>query len=175
MASGPLVVGFDGSPAAEHALREGGRLLAPRPALVVVVWEAGLPFMAMSLPTSALDIPPAPIAPAGALRLGGLESPETTEGETMTVCRIIETGVAPETYDKVSGRLDVQGSPPDGQQVHVAAVGDDGKIRIVELWDSREQAQEFGEKVRAAREEVGVSFDGEPVITYLEVHNVVGL
>jgi nucleotide-binding universal stress UspA family protein len=44
---GPVVLGYDGSPAAERALREAGALLAPHLALVVVVWEAGAAFELM--------------------------------------------------------------------------------------------------------------------------------
>jgi hypothetical protein len=39
MASGPAVIGFDGTAAAERAVREAGDLLAPRRALVVVAIE----------------------------------------------------------------------------------------------------------------------------------------
>jgi nucleotide-binding universal stress UspA family protein len=59
--SGPIVIGFDGSAASEHALREAARLLAPRPALVVVVWEAGAAFEMMEVPTTSIGVPPAPI------------------------------------------------------------------------------------------------------------------
>jgi hypothetical protein len=55
--------------------------------------------------------------------------------------------------------------------VHVAAVAEDGKIRIFDVWDSKSQAEAFGEAVRAARVEVGVT--DEPKITILDVHNVV--
>jgi nucleotide-binding universal stress UspA family protein len=58
MHSGPVVIGFDGTTAAERALRESAGLLAPRQALVVVVWEAGRAFELMTLPTHALDMPP---------------------------------------------------------------------------------------------------------------------
>jgi nucleotide-binding universal stress UspA family protein len=58
--SGPIVIGYDGSPAAEHALREAGELLGPRPALVVVVWEAGAAYEMVEVP-SATDLVPAPI------------------------------------------------------------------------------------------------------------------
>jgi nucleotide-binding universal stress UspA family protein len=54
-----VVVGFDGSPAAERALRESAALLRPRRALVVVVWEAGRAFDLMELPSVSLDLPPA--------------------------------------------------------------------------------------------------------------------
>jgi len=36
--SGPVLIAYDGTPAAEHAIREGGPLLAGRKALVLVVW-----------------------------------------------------------------------------------------------------------------------------------------
>jgi nucleotide-binding universal stress UspA family protein len=57
--SGPVIVGFDGTPASGRAVREAGALLAPRPALVVVVWEAGRAFEAATLPEKALEMPPA--------------------------------------------------------------------------------------------------------------------
>jgi nucleotide-binding universal stress UspA family protein len=60
MGSGPVVIGFDGTPAAEHALRESGALLGPRPALVVVVYKAGLGFELLELP-SVTGLPPAPL------------------------------------------------------------------------------------------------------------------
>jgi nucleotide-binding universal stress UspA family protein len=61
MRSGPVVIGYEGSPSAEHALREAGGLLAGRRALVVVVWKAGLAFELMELPTSTVGLPPAAI------------------------------------------------------------------------------------------------------------------
>jgi hypothetical protein len=89
----------------------------------------------------------------------------------MAICRIIETGRTPEEYDQVRAKVGVGDSPPPGATLHIAARRDDGKIRIIEVWDSREQAEEFGEKVRAAREEAG--FGGEvPPITYFEVHHL---
>ncbi|MCW2631117.1 MAG: hypothetical protein JWR88_79 [Pseudonocardia sp.] len=60
--SGPVIIGFDGSPAAERAVREAGALLAPaRPALVVVVWEAGRAYDVMDIPSLALETPPVPL------------------------------------------------------------------------------------------------------------------
>lgn len=55
MRSGPVIIGFDGAPAAERAVREAGALFAPRRALVVVVWEAGRAFEAATLPVKALE------------------------------------------------------------------------------------------------------------------------
>jgi nucleotide-binding universal stress UspA family protein len=42
--TGPVIIAYDGSPASEQALQESAPLLAPRNAVVVVVWEPGLAF-----------------------------------------------------------------------------------------------------------------------------------
>ncbi len=57
MPSGPILIGYDGSPPAEHALREAAVLLAPRAALVVVVWEAGAAYVNVDVD----EIPAAPM------------------------------------------------------------------------------------------------------------------
>jgi len=90
----------------------------------------------------------------------------------MAICRMIETGATPEQYDQVRSRLGVDDSPPAGGQLHIAARGDDGKIRVIEVWDTREQAEAWGEKVRAVREELGFATAGPPPITYFEVHRL---
>jgi nucleotide-binding universal stress UspA family protein len=56
--TGPVVIGFDGTPASERALHEAASLFAGRRALVVVVWEAGRAFALAALPTTALGQPP---------------------------------------------------------------------------------------------------------------------
>ena len=38
LTAGPILIGFDGSRGAEHAIAEAGRILAPAPAVVVHVW-----------------------------------------------------------------------------------------------------------------------------------------
>jgi nucleotide-binding universal stress UspA family protein len=57
MRSGPVIIGYDGSPASECALQEAGPVLAPDRALVVVVWEADVPFDLIAAPS----LLPAPI------------------------------------------------------------------------------------------------------------------
>jgi nucleotide-binding universal stress UspA family protein len=56
-----VVIGYDGSEAAEHAVGEAGRLLSGRPALVVVVWKVGLGWELVELPSTSIGLPPAPI------------------------------------------------------------------------------------------------------------------
>jgi nucleotide-binding universal stress UspA family protein len=59
MHEGPVLIAFDGSPAALRALEEAAELLAPRPGLVVVVWEAGTAYDFATLPSAGLELPPA--------------------------------------------------------------------------------------------------------------------
>jgi hypothetical protein len=91
----------------------------------------------------------------------------------MAICRIIETGVPPEDYEKVRAAVGVGDSVPSGGQLHIAAVGEDGNVRVIEVWDTREQAEAFGERVREARERAGVGSGEMPPITYLDVHRLV--
>jgi nucleotide-binding universal stress UspA family protein len=49
--AGSVLIGFDGSDAAENAIRAAGRLLAPRHALVVSVWERGVAYESFELAT----------------------------------------------------------------------------------------------------------------------------
>ena len=61
MRSDRILIGYDGSRASEHALREVAGLVGPRPVLVVVVWKAGLAFELIELPASSVGLPPAPL------------------------------------------------------------------------------------------------------------------
>jgi nucleotide-binding universal stress UspA family protein len=58
MAGRPVVIAYDGSESAEHALREAGALLPGRKALVVAVWKAGVGLEAIELPASSMGLPP---------------------------------------------------------------------------------------------------------------------
>ena len=69
MSQRPVVIGFDGSAAAERAVREAGALLAPRRALVVMVWEAGRAFDLGEIPAGLLESPPATLDIRTALAL----------------------------------------------------------------------------------------------------------
>ena len=56
---GPVLIAFDGTPAARFALVQAAEILTPRQAVVVVVWEAGRGFDLADVPSRALDSPPA--------------------------------------------------------------------------------------------------------------------
>jgi nucleotide-binding universal stress UspA family protein len=58
MSSRPVIVGYDGTPASERAVRETATLLAQHPVLVVVVWEAGKALDLATLPIRGFEPPP---------------------------------------------------------------------------------------------------------------------
>ena len=89
----------------------------------------------------------------------------------MAICRIIETGATPDQYEQVRARVGLGDEVPPGGVLHIAAKGDDGMLRVIEVWDSRDMAEEFTKKVMAAREELGIA-TGRPPIQYLEVHRL---
>ena len=59
--SAPVLIAYDGSPSADHAIREAGGLLAGRRALVAVVYMQGIGFELEELPSVTIAAPPAPL------------------------------------------------------------------------------------------------------------------
>ena len=73
-------------------------------------------------------------------------------------------------YDETVRKLEEAGDfPPDGLDYHVC-FGSDGDLRVSEIWDSREQLEAFGERLRPVLDEAGID-PGEPEL--LEIHNIV--
>jgi nucleotide-binding universal stress UspA family protein len=58
-ADGPVLIAYDGSPAAREAVEAAARLLASRPALVVTVWEPGLAYLGPAMAPDGLTVTPA--------------------------------------------------------------------------------------------------------------------
>jgi hypothetical protein len=85
------------------------------------------------------------------------------------VVRFSPAGLTKETYDKVSAKLQESEWPPDGLDYHVA-FGDDGNLKVSEIWDSREQMDAFGERLMPVLEEAGVQMSAEPEA--FEVHYI---
>jgi nucleotide-binding universal stress UspA family protein len=57
----PILIAYDGSPSADHAIREAGGLLRGRQALVVAIYQQGVGFELAELPATSIAAPPAPI------------------------------------------------------------------------------------------------------------------
>jgi hypothetical protein len=99
-------------------------------------------------------------------------SSRQSEEAVVAIARIVDTGISTDEYDQMRERLGMDETPPPGGVFHVATVNDSGKVRIVEVWDSREEAEAWTEKVTAMRAELGIG-GGPPAIEYLKVHRVV--
>jgi nucleotide-binding universal stress UspA family protein len=132
MSSSPILIGYDGTPTSEHAIREAADLLSGRRALVVVVWKAGLGFELIELPTSSVGLPPAPLdlraaletdralyegAQRAAQHAAGLARSLGLEADALVVAEDPEITVA-ETLLRIAGERDaraiVVGAHPHG-------------------------------------------------------------
>ena len=133
---------------------------------------------ALRLHHERLDLAFAALLPRETAELGEFDAPHRSSVEAsseevrVATARFVKTGITPGEYDVMREKLGVGDTPPAGGVFHAAAVGEDGKIRVFEVWDSREQAEAWGEKVMAVRMEAGFG-DGPPSIEYLEVHRIV--
>jgi hypothetical protein len=86
------------------------------------------------------------------------------------VVRFSPASLTAEQYDETVRRLQEAGDfPPDGMDYHVC-FGTDGNLLVSEIWDSREQLEAFGERLRPVLADAGID-PGEP--TVFETHNIV--
>ena len=80
------------------------------------------------------------------------------------------SNVTTEQYDETIRRLEKVGDwPPQGLDYHVAFKSN-GKFRVSEIWDSREQFDAFGERLMPVLKDVGIE-PGKPEM--LEIHNII--
>ena len=88
------------------------------------------------------------------------------------VVRFNPVGMTAEKYDDAVRRHEEAGIelPPDGMDLHVC-FGEDGNLRVSEIWNSREQLQAYGERLMPILADVGIELSGEPEI--FEVHNLI--
>jgi hypothetical protein len=78
-------------------------------------------------------------------------------------------GLTRERYDEVSRRMESGGGwPPDGMDMHVL-FGEEGDMRVSEIWDSEEQFRAFADRLMPILDEVGVSYS-EPEV--FEAHEL---
>jgi len=87
------------------------------------------------------------------------------------VVRFPVTSLTKEKYDETNRLLEEAGVefPPEGLDYHVC-FGEDGDLKVSEIWDSREQLEAFGERLMPILNQAGIEFSGEPEI--FEVHNI---
>jgi hypothetical protein len=86
------------------------------------------------------------------------------------VIRFAPPSLTEEQYDEVVRRLNEEGVfPADGLDYEVC-FGSEDHFKVSQIWDSREQMEAFGERLRPILAEVGID-PGEPEV--LEVHNII--
>jgi len=95
-ANGPILIAFDGSPASRRAVTDAARLLGPRPALVVTVWEPGLAYAMPEMRADAL-VPTPMVDPATAASIdkGVHSQAEQVAGEGAELARSLGLDAQP--------------------------------------------------------------------------------
>jgi hypothetical protein len=82
--------------------------------------------------------------------------------------RFTPSGMTSEQYNAVGQKLQEGGHwPPEGLLAHVC-FGSSGNLRVSEVWESREQQEQFGEKLMPVLQEENVDISGEPEILEVE-------
>ena len=85
------------------------------------------------------------------------------------VVRFLPQGLTTDQYDAVKRRLTEAGHwPPDGLEYHVC-FGEDGQLRVSEIWSSSEQFEAFGQHLMPILNDAGVNMAGPP--ERLEIYN----
>lgn len=73
-------------------------------------------------------------------------------------------------YEESVRRLEEAGDfPPDGLDYHVC-FGEEGSLRVSEIWDSQEQLDAFGERLMPVLADIGIE-PGTPEL--IAIHNIV--
>ena len=84
--------------------------------------------------------------------------------------RFVPSSLTAAQYEETIRKLEAEGNfPPDGLDYHVC-FGTEGSLRVSEIWDSQQQLDAFGERLRPVLAEAGID-PGEPET--LEIHNIV--
>jgi hypothetical protein len=73
-------------------------------------------------------------------------------------------GMTTEQYENVGRKLDEGGHwPPPGLLGHVG-FGEEGNVQVSEVWESREQQEQFAQSLMPLVQEAGVPFTSGPEI-----------
>jgi len=79
--------------------------------------------------------------------------------------------VSTDQYDETIRRLEKSGNwLPEGLDYH-CAFRSNGKFRVSEVWDSREQFEAFGKRLMPVLKDVGIELSGQPET--LEIENII--
>jgi hypothetical protein len=82
--------------------------------------------------------------------------------------RFTPSGLTSEQYDAVGQKLQDAGHwPPQGLLAHVC-FGSSGNLRVSEVWESREQQEQFAEHLMPLLQDENVDLAGEPEILEVE-------
>jgi hypothetical protein len=73
-------------------------------------------------------------------------------------------------YDEVVRRLTEDGVFPAEGLDYEICFGSEGNLKVSQVWDSRQQLDAFGERLRPILADVGIN-PGEPEV--VEVHNII--
>ncbi|MCA1708083.1 MAG: hypothetical protein LC808_34330 [Actinobacteria bacterium] len=78
--------------------------------------------------------------------------------------RFSPAGLTDQQYQQVTHQLQESGAwPPAGLQLHVC-FGNEGELRVSEVWESEEQMRAFGEKLMPVVEQAGVQMSAPPEV-----------
>jgi hypothetical protein len=86
------------------------------------------------------------------------------------VIRFSPPSLSAEQYDEVVRRLTEQGVLPADGLDYELCFGSDDNLKVSQVWDSQEQLDAFGARLRPILAELKIN-PGEPEV--LEVHNII--
>jgi hypothetical protein len=82
--------------------------------------------------------------------------------------RYTPSGLTAEQYWSVGQKLEEGGNwPPPGLLAHVC-FGSEGALRVSEVWESREQQEQFAQTLLPILQETGIDAEGEPEFLAVE-------
>lgn len=80
-------------------------------------------------------------------------------------------GVGPDQYDEVQARMELDANPPKGCLVHTAGFVD-GKLKVFDVWESREAWERFAEeRLGPAIQEVGGEAPPDARVDVYDLHD----
>jgi quinol monooxygenase YgiN len=62
------------------------------------------------------------------------------------VVHVLPEGIGQAQYEAVNEKMHARGDRPPGLIFHAAGQGEDGRWRIIEAWESRDQFDQFNEQ-----------------------------